>query len=178
MWKPKHKNGMKKFIVLICCIALGFAAKAQKLEGSFEVLLEETRVNFELSFAKASIHGMSEAEFAKYETDWNKDMPQIIGCFVEDMNNEIMGIVRFGSYPTAKYKLKVEVIEVTTYGGFDSDVYLLDNNNNTLAKISGLVSAGGAWGTKLYLIKRGASDSGEALGELLYKTLTKKTKSK
>lgn len=176
MWKPKHKNGMKRLAILMCCIALGFAAKAQKLEGSVDVLLNESRVDFELSFAKASIHGMSEAEFAKYETDWNKDMPQIIGYFVDDLNDEINGLVRFGSYPTAKYKLVVEVIEVSVGGDLDSDVYLLDNSGNTVAKISGLVGKGGLWGTKLYLIKQGASHSGEILGELLHKTLKKKAK--
>ena len=184
---------MKKFIVLICCIALGFVAKAQKLEGSVDVLLNESRVDFELSFAKASIHGMSEAEFAKYATDWNKDMPQIIGYFVDDLNDEINGLVRFGSYPTAKYKLVVEVIEVSVDGGLDSDVYLLDNTGKELAKITRLVASGGTFGikkiarlialdgtfgTKIALIKDGAKHSGIVLGKFLLKELKKAKKIK
>lgn len=190
---------MKRFIVLICCIALGFVAKAQKLEGSVDVLLNESRVDFELSFAKASIHGMSEAEFANYvsqrtatqlinsvanrtivagQNEWERDLPHITGDFVDNLNEQIKDLVRFGKYPTAKYKLLVEVIDVTTHGNFDSDVYLLDKEGNTVAKITRLVAEGGKIGSKLNLIKDGARHSGEALGKFLYKTLKKAKKRK
>lgn len=162
---------MKKLLILMLCIGASFAVKAQKLEGFICVLINEARVNFELDFSKANIHGMSEADFARYEKDWNKDMPAIIGGFVENLNEEIDGLVRFGHYPTAKYKLKVEVIEVSLNGNYDSDAYLLDNEGNTVAKITGLFAKGGVFGTKLNLIKDGSKHSGELLGEILHKAL-------
>lgn len=164
---------MKRVLILMCCVALGFTAKAQKLEGSIDVLLDEVRVNFELNFANASIHGMTEAEFAKYEEDWYKDMPEIVGGFVADLNDEMKGLVRFGTYPTAKYTLRVNVVDVSANGHLDSDAVLLDNSGNIVAKIVGLQADSAPWGTKLYLIKVSAGRSGEKLGEMLYKTLKK-----
>ena len=169
---------MKRILILICCIAFGFVAKAQKLEGDIAVLLNESRVNFEISFANAHIHGMTEGEFAKYEDGWHKDLPEIVGYFMDNLNSGIRKFVRFGNYPTAKYKLKVDVIDVSTRGSFDSDAILLDNNGNVVAKISGLQTDGGVFGTKLYLIKCGASCNGENLGDLLYRILKKLKRNK
>ena len=88
---------MKRILILRCCIAFGFVAKAQTLEGDIAVLLNESRVDFELSFANARIHGMTEAEFAKYEDGWHKDLSEIVGYFMEDLNNGIRKLVRFGN---------------------------------------------------------------------------------
>ena len=169
---------MKRFLILMCCIAFGFAAKAQKLEGDFAVLLNESRVDFELSFANARIHGMTETEFAKYEDGWHKDLREIVGYFMDNLNNGVRKLVRFSSYPTAKYKLKVDVLDVSTRGSFDSDAILLDNSGNVVAKISGLQTDGGVFGTKLYLIKCGASCNGDNLGDILYRTLKKLKRNK
>ena len=206
---------MKKFIVLICCIALGFVAKAQKLEGSVGVLLNESRVNFKLTFEKANIHGMTEPEFSatfdmkgkiativnnasnrtivEHTNGWKKDQPMISGGFVNCLNEAIKETIRFGSYPNAKYTLKVEVLEVSTSGDFDSDVYLLDNTGKELAKITRLVASGGTFGikkiarlialdgtfgTKIALIKDGAKHSGIVLGKFLLKELKKAKKIK
>lgn len=169
---------MKKLAILICCIAFGYVAKAQRIDGDVCVLLNESRVNFELNFSKATIHGMSEAAFAKYEQDWYKDMPEIIGDFIDDLNDEIRGLARFGYYPKSKYKLKVDVIEIATNGQFESDVYIIDDLNNCVAKITGLVAYGSVFGTKLHRIKSGSSRSGEELGELLFKTITNSNLSK
>ena len=171
MWKPKHKNGMKRLAILMCCIALGFAAKAQRVEGALGVLNNERVVHFEISFASASIHGMTETEFAQYEGDWYKDMPSIVEHFVENLNEHMHNRVHFGNYPTANYKLRVEVINVSVKGDFDSDVFLIDREGNTVAKMIRLIARGGRIGTKLNLIKDGAEHSGELLGDILFETL-------
>lgn len=165
---------MKKLLILICCITFGSIVKAQTLEGSLSVLLDESRINFELHFANARIHGMTELEFAKHEEDWYKDMPQIVGDFVNDLNDEMKGVVRFGEYPSARYTLLINVVEVATNGHMDSDAFLINNvNGNIVAKVTGLQAKSAPWGTKLYLIKVAASRSGEKLGELFYKALKK-----
>ena len=189
---------MKKIVILMFCIALGFGARAQVLDGDIAALLNEGRVNFELTFEKASIHGMTEAEFSatfdqkgkiativnnasnrtimEHTNGWKKDQPMISGGFVNCLNDTLKETIRFGSYPTANYTLKVEVLDVSTSGDFDSDVYLLDNKGQVVAKISRLVAPGGTFGTKIALIKDGAKHSGIVLGKFLMKELKKAKK--
>ena len=165
---------MKRLLTFIFLVGIGIMANAQRVEGSLDALQNEVRVNFELNFANARIHGMTETDFAKYEEDWYKDMPQIVGDFLSELNNEMKGLMRFGTYPAATYTLKVDVVDVAANGSMDSDVSLLDNTGKVIAKLVGLQAEGAPWGTKLYLIKVGASNSGEKLGEILYKALKKK----
>lgn len=162
---------MKRIISLLILVAAVFAANAQQIEGSLDTLRGEDRVNFELNFSNATIHGMTEAEFAKYEEDWYKDMPQIIGDFLGGLNAANSNFVRFASYPQSRYTLRVNVIDVAIDGSFDSDVLLLDANSNVVAKIRGLRTSGGVFGTKLYLIKKGAEHSGKRLGKIIYQTV-------
>ena len=199
-----HKSNtysiMKKIAILVWCVALGFVAQAQVLEGSIAPLLNESRVNFKLTFEKANIHGMTEAEFSatfdkkgkiativnnassrtiiEHTNGWKKDQPIISGGFVNCLNEAIKETIRFGSYSNAKYTLKVEVLDVSTSGDFDSDVYLLDNTGKELAKITRLVASGGTFGTKIALIKDGAKHSGIVLGKFLLKELKKAKKNK
>ena len=159
---------MKKLVLFLMLVVGAVVANAQKIEGSLDLLKNEVRVNFELNYSKARIHGMTEAEFAKYEEDWYKDMPQIVGDFLDGLNAQLSNYVRFGNYPTAKYTVRVDVLDVATDGSCDSDVLLLDANSNVVAKIEGLQGAGGTFGTKLYLIKRGAAQSGRRLGKIIF----------
>ena len=165
---------MKKIFVLLMFLGVSVAISAQKMEGVWELLRDESRVNFVLDFSKAHIHGMTEAEFSKYEDDWHKDMPRIVGDFLETLNGRMAEYVRFGKYPAAKLTLKVQDVDVAVDGSFDSDVLLLDGKESVLAKIEGLRAKGGLFGTKLYLIKNGAENSGRELGKILYKTLRKR----
>ena len=163
---------MKKFFALLMFSGIIFAANAQQMRGSFCAICG-SRVNFEIDFSKAYIHGMTEQAFAEYEDGWFVDKPEIEGLFLEHLNNGLGGLARFGCYPNADYTLRVEVVDVAASGDFDSDVLLLDGENNEVAKLVGLQAKGGLFGTKLYLIKFGAKHSGNALGGLLYKQLKK-----
>lgn len=169
---------MKRLLITILFVGIGIVANAQNVDNFISALRDENRVNVRLTFANARIHGMTEAEFAKYEKDWYKDMPVIIGGFVNDLNYEIDGWLRFGNYPEAKYTLEVSVVEVATDGSIDSDVNLINNSDgNVVAKYSCLRAGSVPWGTKLYLIKASVSGSGEKFGEILYHAL-KKSRSK
>lgn len=159
---------MKKVVAFFMLVVGVFVANAQQVEGSLDILKGEVRVNFELNYSKATIHGMTEPEFAKYEEDWYKDMPQIVGDFLSGLNMQVSDYVRFGAYPGSKYTLRVDVVDVAIDGSCDSDVLLLDANSNVVAKIVGLRADGGMFGTKLYLIKKGAEHSGKRLGRVLF----------
>ena len=163
---------MKRLIILILLTCTGISANAEhKISGSFDILKKESRINFVLDFSKAHIFGMSEADFAKHEEDWYKDQPQINGYFLEELNDKLEKITRFGKYPEANYTLKINVIEVSHQGSFDCNVILSDKEGNILGEITDLIGEEASWGTKLYHIKCGAGEYGEKPGKILKKLL-------
>ncbi len=163
---------MKKIFAFLMFATAVCVANAQRIEGSFDVLKNEARVNFQLNYSKASIHGMTEAEFAEYEEDWHKDMPQIVDDFLSGLNSQISYMVSFGKYPSSRYTLRVDVSYVEVDGSCYSNVLLLDSDSNVVAKIVGLQASGGMYGTKLYLIKKGAERSGRKIGRIIYQRIS------
>ena len=67
---------MKRILFLLSFAlmsVLNMAAQG-RVQGSFAPLKGERYVNFDMVFM--NIHGMSEADFSAYETDWQKDSPR------------------------------------------------------------------------------------------------------
>ena len=58
--------------------------QAQTIKGSFSALKDQSRVRLEVDFSEAEIHGMSEEAFARYETDWEKDKPEVVAKIVRE----------------------------------------------------------------------------------------------
>ena len=149
-------------------------ASAIKLEsGSLKELATAGRANFEVDYSNAIIHGMSEDEFALYELDWEKDQPQIIGKFLSYLNESISDqliIVRGKKYDIT---LRWVVLYISENGFIKGELEVVAADGTILAKIVELNGEGGRFGSKLNLIKDGASSSGKLAGVFLKRELRK-----
>ena len=156
---------MKRILFLLSFALMGVLNMAAqgRVQGSFAPLKGESRVNFDMVFM--NIHGMSEADFSAYETDWQKDKPEVVG--------KLGDWLTIGQFPDAPYTLKVVVNSVSTKGDYLCDALLLDAQQHEIARIGALKTRGGVWGTKLNLIKQGAESAGKACGKALKAALKK-----
>lgn len=161
---------MKKIFAVIVSLAIASFAYAQKVSGSFKPLAEEGRAKVEVDFSKALIHGMSETEFAKYETDWEKDKPEIIGQFVGGLQAGIKNLAALGNFPETHATLNVSVLTISPKGDYMCDAILLVDGAE-VARISNIYAKGGKIGTKLNLIKDGAEHTGKTAGKLIRRNL-------
>ena len=168
---------MKRLAVLLMLSFTLFIVNATRIEyGSLHMLAEAGIAYFEVDYSNAIIHGMSEEEFAEYELDWDKDMPQILGCFRSNLTE------RAGEYLALVTKKKVAltlrwvVLSINTKGDTKSELHVLDADGVLLAKIVELYGEGGTIGSKLNLIKDGAKSSGKKAGSFLKRELRKALK--
>ena len=167
---------MKRIIVLLVIIS-SFLQKAQGLhieQGSLRELAKAGIANFEVDYSKAIIHGMPEEEFAEYELDWDKDIPQITRYF-RNYLTERAGLTLVSKKKVA-LTLRWVVISINTKGDTKSELHVLDSNGTILAKIVDLYGEGGTFGSKLNLIKDGAKSSGKKAGSFLKRELKKALK--
>lgn len=164
---------MKRILFLLSFALMGVLNMAAqgRVQGSFAPLKGESRVNFDMVFM--NIHGMSEADFSTYETDWQKDKPEVVGIFTNDANRTLGDGLTIGHFPDAPYTLEVVVNSVSTKGDYLCDALLLDAQQHEIARIDALKTRGGVWGTKLNLIKQGAESAGKACGKALKAALKK-----
>lgn len=164
---------MKKYFCILACIALVLPINAQVLNGSFKALQGQQRANFEVDFSEASIHGMTEEDFADYETDWYKDKREVVAIILNECNEKCRRAVTLGRFDKSPYLVKLVVRSISSKGDFDFDAYLFDTEGNQLGSIENLWGKGGRFGTKLNLIKDGAESSGKALGGALRTAILK-----
>ncbi len=166
-----YKNTkMKKFFVLFL-LCLPLVAYSQKItSGSLNVLKNQAKVNLELDFSQAIIHGMNEDDFEIYERDWNRDKPQVIAYFTAEASDRCDKIA-IGRFPDAEYTLKIIVLRINTSGDFTCAGELHNKSNEVVATITGISDKGGRIGSKLNLIKDGAKHTGERLGIFLRKKI-------
>lgn len=145
---------------------------AQTITGSLKELASFGKANIEVDFSDASIHYMTEEEFAQYEQDWKKDKPEVIADFIEGVTDKLKGRLVVGTCLKTPFLLKVLVQNVTTKGDYICDV-LVFNEENVLATIKNVKADGGTIGSKLNLIKDGAEHTGEKLGKLFSREIQK-----
>lgn len=164
---------MKRYLLLLCAVVAWMPyAEAQILqEGSLEVLRGETMVNFEADYSKASIMNMTEEEFATYEQDWEKDKPEIVSRISHGIEKSLDQKILFGRFPKADYTLRWEVLHINKKGDTISKVYVVNKQGDVCAVVADVRGDGGTFGSKLNLIKDGASESGEKFGKYLRKQL-------
>jgi len=144
--------------------------------GSLRELAKAGIANFEVDYSNAIIHGMSEEEFAEYELDWDKDMPQILAYFrsnLTDRAGEYLALVTKKEVPLT---LRWVVLSINTKGDTQSELHVLNSEGVVLAKIIELNGEGGTFGSKLNLIKDGAKSSGKKAGSFLKRELKKALK--
>ena len=164
---------MVKHCLMFVALFLGIqAASAQTLtQGSLDVLRGEEYVKVVVDYSNAIIMDMTEEEFAEYEEDWYKDQPAIMSKFIEEANEELGGRLRLSRTKDSNYILRWAVEWIDESGTIMSDFYLETADGEVIAVIKRVKGKGGAFGTKLYLIKEGAEETGESLGEFLKKQL-------
>ena len=166
---------MKRILfVIFACLSLCSYAQVpfntEVVTGSFSSLKGQS-ANLEIVFKK--IHGMTEAEFAEYEKDWNVDKPEIEGYVLERANKALEGLCYLKMGKEADLTVRILVNTVSVKGDHSFEVQLLDKSEKVQGTISGLFGKGGMFGTKLNLIKDGAKSTGKRAGALLRKYIKK-----
>lgn len=153
---------------LMLCALCGVSSmmSAQTVTGSFKELASFGKANIEINFSDASIHSMTEEDFAEYEQDWSKDKPGVIADFIDGVTDKLKGGLVVGTRLKTPFLLKVLVQNITTKGDYTCDVVVL-NDEKEVAAIKTVKADGGTFGSKLNLIKDGAEHTGEKLGKLL-----------
>ncbi len=170
---------MKKvFLVVAVLLISGLAIKAQVFQGDFSVLKDLSRVRMEFDFSQADIHGMTEEEFANYESDWLTDKPEVLARFLDECNKKCGNVIYVGKYKDSPYCIRILVHTITIKGDYDIDAILEDNEGKILGSILSIRERGGKFGTKLNLIKDGAEHTGELTGTLLKDAILKKPKNR
>mgnify|MGYP003407642817 CR=1 FL=1 len=168
---------MKRFFVFIFLCVLLANVKAVKIEsGSLRELAKAGIANFEVDYSNAVIHGMSEEEFAEYELDWDKDLPQILALFRGNLAERAGDYLALVTKKKASLTLRWVVLFINTKGDTKSELHVLDADGTILAKIVELNGEGGTFGSKLNLIKDGAKSSGKKAGSFLKRELKKALK--
>ena len=163
---------MKKLVTVVFFAVLCLtAAMAQNVTGSFKTLKDAGRVKMVVDFSKASIIGMTEEEFSKYEVDWEKDKPEILSLFYTYANRRLGNSLSLGeNFNDARYALTLEVRSVSVKGDYDCDLILTEKGKE-IARAEMICAYGGIFGTKLHLMKDGAKHTGRELGYFLLKQL-------
>ena len=168
---------MKRIIALtFVCMAL-CTAQAQNLDsGSLRELAEAGVAGFEVDYSEAYIHSMTEAEFAQYEEDWDKDQKYIISEFLDNLNERTGDQLIVVKGRKTDLTLRWVVLHISPQGNIISELHVVNKEGKVLAKITELRGAGGRFGTKLNLIKDGARSSGKHAGSFLKRELKKSLK--
>ena len=161
---------MKRLFLAFVGIVLTLMTYGQTISGSFVGLAQEGKAKFEIDFSEASIHGMSEEDFAVYEEDWYKDQPKVVADFLSEVADRLSGMLRLGSHLKTDYRLRVVVTSINSRGDFVCDLYVM-NGEQVEASIRHITAKGGMLGTKLNLIKDGAEHTGKVTGNLLNREL-------
>ena len=149
-------------MMLMCCFAIAQAQQATILDVN-----KTSTVNVIIDFSKASIHNMTESEFAEYEEDFYKDMPELKSKLIHDFNRAKNVDFVIGSFPSAVYTLKIEILYVGLKGDIMSNSTIVDSEGNVIAEVKDLYAKGGHIGTKLNLIGDGMYRTGKLLSRSL-----------
>jgi hypothetical protein len=153
---------------MITFVCLGYSQEVTK--GSLDVLKGKDRVNIELDFSQASIHGMDDDSFADYEHDWMKDKDEVVTLFVGEVMANCNRII-VGMFKNTEFTIKVTVLSINPKGDFYCLADVVDKSGQIVASISNIKEYGGKFGSKLNLIKDGARHTGARLGRFLNKKL-------
>lgn len=129
-----------------------------------------SKIDFVMDFSRASIHGLSEHDFAEYEPDWEKDKPTIMDAFRSKANNVLDGAVIFGDFQKSQQTLKIKVANIDTNGFIICDAEIVNNSGNVIFKVENVT--GGkelpiSLGTKLAMIKIWSNRVGRKFAKIL-----------
>ena len=154
---------------MIC--AVGLLSAQQVSQGSLGVLRGVGRANLEVDYSEAVIQGMTEADYAAYETEWLKDKPSIIMKFVDEFN-KVQDNLAIGLLPDVKYTCVLKVLNVTREGDIRAEFYVTETSTGDhLAEVTGIKAKGGRFGTGLNLMGDGMKNLGKGLGRFVNKNI-------
>lgn len=160
---------MKKILFISLAFCYCSCVFSQEISGSFAVLQNFDNV-IHLEFNYKSIHGMTENDFAEYETDWRKDKNNIEGIFISKAMDKTPGVT-LSKRTESPYTIRMDVNSISRKGDYQCDAVLLDQQGKELGKIKDIKGKGGTFGTKLNLISDGAKSTGAKFGKLLRKAI-------
>ena len=163
---------MKKLLLLtLMMVGMAYSAMAQTVKvDSLRKAPLGLRANLVMDFSKATIHEMSEANFAKYEKDWEKDKSSVVEKFRAAANFKLDNEMKLGYYDDADYVMTVTVKSISTQGFIVCDAVLTDNSGKMFFAVEDLKGSSDSFftpGTKLARIKIWATLTGTALGSLI-----------
>ena len=163
---------MKKLLLLtLMLVGMAFSAMAQTVTvDSLRKAPLGLRANLVMDFSKAIIHEMTEANFAKYEKDWENDKPSIVEKFRAAANFKLDNEMKLGYYDDADYQMTVTVKSINTKGFIVCDAVLTDNTGKVFFAVEDLKGSSDSFftpGTKLARMKIWAALTGTALGSLI-----------
>ncbi len=111
-------------------LMFGVTSFAQKVvAGSLESLKNESKLNLEVDYSEAVIHGMGVKEFAEYEQDWEKDQPEIVGDIIEGIQDKIGDdyILLSDGTTTSKYSSAIPKPDLEMTNSAYDDLFNFDN---------------------------------------------------
>ena len=177
---------MTKKIIAIFTIAM-FAGNifAQKLtEGSLEIFLKNNVVvaNIEMDFSNATIYGLNENDFLKFEPEWPNWKEEALRIFTTQTTSKLKDFyIRIDTNNSnSETTIKVVVKSVGNVsanypykGNFDSNIEILDRENNVVARIEKVFGHGGKYGTNQNLMNDGVERAAINFGNFLNNNLKK-----
>lgn len=168
---------MKKVLLLMLLVVMTMSAAAQTVYGSFRDLNKTSRVMISFDFSSALIHSMPEADFAQYEPDWTPSKQEILTALIGEAQEELNNRLYLTTADVPGYKLVVKVLNISVKGDFFCDLYLFNPNGQEIGRIVNLYGAGGRVGSKINLIKDGATEVGESIGYRIRKAMKSRGRS-
>ena len=152
---------MKKIFVFATCCIMALIANARMFEAKIVI-----------DYSSAYIHGVDEKSFAKREEDWYKDKPDCNSLIIDGILEKAIPYLKINE--NADNTIKINVERINSQGGFYCNVVCTKTNGDVVFNIDNVyIKKGGSFGSKLNLIKDGASKIGSKLGSAIKKELKK-----
>lgn len=117
---------MKKICLLLLVVFFALTANAQEiLSGSLDCLKGRTKAALVIDYSNASILGMSEGEYAKYETRWELCKKEARLLFISNFAEKHDGVLFVGE-EEADYTLQVNVLSINRKGYCKAELHIKD----------------------------------------------------
>lgn len=165
------KNFILFIILTLSSITCSYAQDKHVTETTILDVCKEKFLKLEVDFSQASIHNMTEEDFAIYEPSYKKDKPEVIAKLAESFNKKNERLFLVGAFPKAAYTLKVTILSVSAKGNINSMAEILGKDRNVIAKIENIYGKGGVFGCKMNLIGDGCKSTGKALAKRIEELL-------
>lgn len=166
---------MRKIFAFLLLVMFSTVMFAQDISGSLEKLARAGEAKLVVDYSGASIHGMTEEDFAKYEKHWYKDEPVVAAMFHSSFIDGLDDVIVCSSAVDSPFTVVAKIFDVNVKGDTRLSLYVY-HDGEEIAVIKGIKEDGGIFGTKMNLIKDGARHSGFKAGKVLKRLIKKALK--